>query len=211
MINFNVNSSIESEGVVSAQYLEAGIHENVELKNVEYAKTPQGNEYIAFTFENESGKLVHTEWSPKSKDDDQEKLQERVTNQIKRIKQIVTKFVPEDKYVINANNFKEFADYTVKVLNIANKGQKVRLKALYSSNGFVTLPNYSKFQFIESMSIPKEQSKIRILALDKDKMVRPTPSARINNSSNPLSDLDNLNNELSSASNSTPNIDDLPF
>jgi hypothetical protein len=152
--------NIKTENVRTFTFMEPGIHENVELTEVKYGISEKGNEYLAFYFKNDNNEqLSHTEWKPSDSE------QERIVNQMRRVKHIVTKFVPESEYVFNANSFKEFAENTIRILGNKNKGKKIRIKVTYSNTGFTDLPNY--VPFIESMDIPKEKSQLKISSIDK--------------------------------------------
>jgi hypothetical protein len=160
---YNVNTKIDSESR-SANFLDVGIHEDVELKGIEYKTSPDaGNEFMVFHFEKDGKQLSHTEWKPK--DVDPEKLENKTNNQIKRVKHIVTKFISEETYVFTATDFKSFCLNTIKLLGNSYVGKKVRIKVVYSFNNYTSLPNY--VPFIEKMEVPKEQSKLEILSIDK--------------------------------------------
>ena len=160
---YNVNKNIDSESR-SANFLDVGIHEDVELKGIEYKVSPDiGNEFMVFHFEKDGKQLSHTEWKPK--DVDPEKLENKTNNQIKRVKHIVTKFISEDLYVFEVNDFKSFCLATIKLLGNAYVGKKIRIKVVYSFSNYTSLPNY--VPFIEKMEVPKEQSKLEILSIDK--------------------------------------------
>lgn len=160
---YNMTKDLQSEASESG-FMDVGIHENVELVKVEYNETST-NEFLAFYFVNPAGEtLSHTEWKPRVSDP--QKLEAAVINQMKRIKQIVTKFVPAEEFEFKASSFKEFANNVIKILGNRYVGKKVRIKVVYSGR-FTSLPSYTKFQFIESMDVPKEKSKIKILSIDK--------------------------------------------
>jgi hypothetical protein len=200
---YNVTKELQSEGSESS-FMDVGIHENVKMTNVEYGITDKGNEFLAFYFVNETGEqLSHTEWKP-SANLEAQKLESAVINQMKRIKQIVTKFVPESEFVFVARSFKEFAESVVRVLGKRYEGKRVRIKVVYSGK-YTSLPSYTKFQFIESMDIPKEKSKIKILSLDKmSREVKPdveTPT---------IDPISVLTSDLKSPSN-TGTTENLPF
>jgi hypothetical protein len=160
---YNVNKNIDSEGR-SANFIDVGIHEDVELKGVEYKISPEaGNEFMVFHFEKDGKQLSHTEWKPK--DQDPEKLENKTNNQIKRVKHIVTKFISEDLYIFEVSDFKSFCLKTIQLLGNSYVGKKVRVKVVYSFNNFTSLPNY--VPFIEKMEVPKEKSQLEILSIDK--------------------------------------------
>ncbi len=192
---YKVDTNTNSEASTTS-FIDVGIHENVELTNVEFKVSPDGgNEYMVFHFQDEQEKtLSHTEW--KAKDDDPAKLANKQLNQIKRIKHIVTKFIPEEKYVIEADDFKTFCSETIRLLGTSYKGVKVRIKVIYSFNNYTSLPRY--VPFIENMSVPKEKSKLEILSIDK--MVKTQADQERPTQANPF--------ESSSTDTAT---DDLPF
>ena len=206
MITYNVDSTVKVD-VAKNNYIEAGIVENVELKSVRYEVTEKGNEFIEFVFEDENGgKLTQTEYKPKGTTEEQ--TLERTVKQIKRIKQLVCgyddknpatmTFVNPNNYIIRANDFKTFAEETIRLLGTSYVGKKVRIKAVYNDNGFVTLPKYSTYAFIEPMSLSKDKTMIKMLNIDK--LIRPEKSAPVGQP--------NVFEQMASA---TKPIDDLPF
>ena len=210
MITYKVDSSVNVE-VSKNNYVEAGIVDNLELKSIRYAVTDKGNEFIEFVFEDETGaKLIQTEYKPKGNTEEQEL--ERTLKQIKRIKQIICgynekdpktyTFVNPSDYNINATSFESFAKETIRILGNKNVGKKVRVKAVYNDNGFVTLPKYSTYAFIEPMSLPKDKSIIKELSIDKFK--RPEATANTNQSSANVFD-------TVAAATKPQSVDDLPF
>ena len=159
---YNVNQTIDSEARAS-NFLDVGIHEDVTLNSAEYKVSDAGNEFLVFHFERDGKKIDHTEWKPN--DADPQKLENKELNQIKRVKHIVTKFIPEDQYVFQASDFKSFCENTVKLLGNAYVGKLVRLKVIYNFNNYTSLPNY--VPFIETMEVPKAESKLETLSIDK--------------------------------------------
>lgn len=198
---------------ISNRYMGVGIHENSEIVSVEYKKTDKGNEFFAFYFENElKEKLSHTEWKvtlKKNLNDMTEKESKiyfsLVTGQIKRINEIVTTFISEEKFrTVKGNSFEEFALNTIKALGDSYKGVKVRIKVIYDKRNFTALPSYTNYDWIELMTVPKEQSKIKILA--KDKMAKSAPSY--------LEGANEVKNEIIEIDSKVPSDtteDDLPF
>jgi hypothetical protein len=165
---YNITKDLPFESITS-DFMDTGIHENVEMVKVEYGKAT--NEFIAFYFKGENGeKLVYTQWKPGGIDP--EKVTEKELNQMSRIKQICMCFIPEEKFVFQANTFEDFAKKIIELLGNTYVGIKLRVKVVYSGN-YTSLPNYWKFRFIERMdTVSKEKSKIKILSIDK--LTRPT-------------------------------------
>lgn len=196
---YNVNEKIDSESS-GANFLDVGIHEDVELISIEYKTSSEGNDFMVFTFEKDGKKVTLTEWTPK--DEDAERLESKTTNQIKRVKHIVTKFIPEDQYVFNATDFKSFCENTIKLLDNHYVGKKVRVKVIYSWNNYTSLPPYTPF--IEQMAINKADTKLEILSIDK--MVKDVADKEISEK-NPFAKTENTD----TATDPVDNTGNLPF
>lgn len=199
-MNYNMTSDINSE-VNNVSFMDVGIHENVELKNVRSEISKNGNPFLAFDFEDSKGRtLSHTEWPITNN-----ATPERIQNQMKRVRHIVVKFIPEEKYIFEAKDFTDFANKTVALLGTAYKGKKVRIKVVYNNNDFTDLPNYTPF--IESMNIPTNESKLEIISIDKvKKSVTPDPNT---GTTNPFSSKDTATDSEPESQDNTK--DDLPF
>lgn len=97
-----------------------------------------------------------------------------------KLKHIATKFV--DKDVVeeelapeNISSYADLANKYVALLKDHVNGKRVRLKATYSNKDYIELPKYPPF--IESMDVPKEQSKLKITKRDKVEVSSPTSEA----------------------------------
>lgn len=190
---YNITRDLPFESMTS-DFMDTGIHENVEMVKVEYGKAT--NEFIAFYFKGENGeKLVYTQWKPGG--DDPQKVEDKKINQMSRIKQICMCFIPEEKFIFQSNTFEEFAKKIIEVLGTSYIGVKVRVKVVYAGN-YTSLPNYWKFRFIERMDNngylgnAVVTSKIKILSIDK--MTRPVADA-IPTNTNPFTEAPLLRNE----------------
>lgn len=175
----NADQTLDSSSV----FLEAGIHENAELKSVEFKTLDSGTKFIAFYFEDTNGyKMSHTEYEPKqTPGSTDEQYHDKVANQISRIKQIVTKFIPDEEFIIEVDTFDAFGKRVISLLGERYVGKKIRIKVVYSDKGYTTLPRYWKFQFIESMDIPQDKSKIRILSIDNISRPKPNKEETVKN------------------------------
>lgn len=178
----NVTLDIPREEV-SARFMDAGIHENVELTKIESGTSPNGNKFLAFYFKNENGETgSHTEWEVTSTDPTQKA--EKELNQISRVKQIATCFMPSELFVFAAKDFEDFANKTVKLLEGKSTGVKLRVKFVYpkETSKFTSLPSYWRFRFIERMDNngfygdkTAEKSTVKLLSMDR--ISRPKPDA----------------------------------
>ena len=207
IVNYNITKDFESEST-GTNFMDVGIHENVELKRVVYDVTEKGNKFLAFYFQNETGEeLSHTEWEPK--DEDPEKHQSKTLNQAKRVHHIVTKFISKEDFVITANTFEQFAKEVMTKLGNKFVGKKVRIKVIYSWNNYTSLPKYTPF--IESMEILKEKSKLKISSTDK--MVKDKSDKESLTVVNPFVEVSTEETGAIPVNpvSQTSNIDDLPF
>lgn len=194
---------VQSE-VSGINFMDVGIHENCELKRIEYRVSDKGSEFMAFYFEDEKGKtLAHTEYKPN--DDDPDTLNNKITNQIKRVKHIATKFITNEQFDCAFDTFKEFAEKTIKALGTSFVGKKVRLKVIYSWNNYTSLPKY--VPFIESMDVLKEKSVLEISSIDKMTKDKRDEFPKVDN---PLEDLLS-DSEEEDTNESEPETSDLPF
>lgn len=140
----------------NSKYLEAGIHDNVKFTGVRTAVSPTGINFIEFRFEKDGKELLHTEWEPSTRPgDSEEQNQSKVTNQVTRIIRIMNCFYPKSVLTFNGSSYKEFTDWVVAMLNNANKDILLKLKVVYNSKGYTTLPSYVRFAFIEPMTLPE--------------------------------------------------------
>lgn len=180
-MKFLVDETIQSEGR-DLNFIEPGIHNNIQLKEIKVDTSPNGSNFIAFTFEAEDGKrLTKTEWEPLGEDDDKLK---KAKNQAKRIKHIMKRFVPEEdtKIEVDLDNWTKYASTVKAKLDPAINGIKLRLKAVYDNKNYVSTPNY--VPFVERMDV--SPSTLSISSIDK--MTREEPDEEVT-VTNPLEDL----------------------
>lgn len=187
-MKFLVDDNIDSE-VRTVNYVDVGIHDDMELTDIKIDVSPKGNNFIAFTFTDPDGRvLTKTEWEPTGQEDDV--LMKKIHNQAKRIKHIMTKYMAMEhtKIEYDTEQWVKYAS-TVKAKLDAVKGTtKVRIKAVYGNQNYVTLPNY--LPFIERMDV--EKTELAIQTIDKVTRDVPDTEARVSNpfdtSSNPVYD-----------------------
>lgn len=190
-----------------SKYMSAGINENCTLDSIEVKTSPTGNKFFQITFSNEDGQiLTHTEWEPKLGGfiDSEEKLDANMNKQYKRMLQILYCFYKDEEINFNGEHFTEFANYISSMLNNADKNIKLRIKAVYNKDGFLTLPNSVSRIFIEPMTISKEDSKI-VIDPKYDNITRPIVANKEVTVENPFK------NEATSSSSPVNTNDDLPF
>jgi hypothetical protein len=162
-MKFLVDENIQSEQR-AVNYVDVGIHDNMELTEVKVDTSPKGNNFLAFTFTDPEGRvLTKTEWQPTGPEDDV--LMKKIQNQAKRIKHIMTKFmaVEHTKIEYDTEQWVKYASTVKAKLDAVKQGVKVRIKAVYDNSNYVTLPNYTPF--IERMDT--EKTSLSILSIDK--------------------------------------------
>lgn len=167
----------------SNRYMTPDIHENSELVSVAFKTTDNGNELIEFNFENSlKERLCHTEWRVNLRkpiesmtEKEQNSYFGLITSQLTRINTIATTFISEEEMrSVTGVTFADFCKGVVAKLGDSYKGVKIRIKVVYDKRNFTALPSYNNYEWIERMTVPKENSKIRILP--KDKMVKNVPA-----------------------------------
>ena len=214
---YSVTAEIQKQDT-GRKYMEPGIHDNTDLVNVEYKKTDKGSELIAFNFVNElNEQFAHTEWKVMPHKDiatmsekESDLYIRLVTAQIRRINKIITTFISEEKMrEVKGVTFEEFCVNTIKALGNANKGVKIRIKVVYDKRNFTALPTYTNYEWIELMTVPKSESKIKILGKDKMEKDIPTNLEGANKRKNEIEENTNLVADLPQGDPSKE--DDLPF
>ena len=172
-MKFLVDEKIQSEAR-AVNYIDVGIHDNLELTEIKVDTSPKGNNFLAFTFKAEDGKmLTKTEWQPTGAEDDV--LMKKAQNQTKRVKHIMTKYLPEEatKIEYDTNEWIKYASTVKAKLDPVIKGVKVRAKAIYDNSNYVTLPNY--IPFLERMDVEKTGLAIQTI----DKLVKDAPDTEV--------------------------------
>ena len=176
-------------------YIGVGIHE-VELSDVVLDKSKSGKTFFAYYYENEDKqRLSKTEWEVNLPDNFDKLSEEKkkgydivIEQQMKRILKVATLFVPEEEFKDKAfNSFSDFCSFVKQKLEGKTKGVKLRIKAVYDKNGWVTTPTYtySSMPWIERIDqVPAEKSKIQIIE-GRDLVVRPK-QAKEQREKNPL-------------------------
>ena len=157
---YQINQTVKSEGS-STSVFPLGISENVEMTGVSVDTASNGNAFLKFAFKSEEGSsLNHFEWPI---DTNNEGWEKKLQSQMKRVKHILTKFMEEDKIIINATSFDDFAKTVITLLGNSYVGKKLRVKTVYSYNNYVSIPKY--VPFVETMDV--NPTKLNITSFDK--------------------------------------------
>ena len=203
---FSTELANKIETVSGSKYLEAGIHDDVKLVSARSAVSMNGNNFLEIKFEKNGKELVHTEWEPTpSPNATEEQTQAKATNQVSRIMQILKCFYPAEMLTFTGASYMEFITWVVNLLNDADKNKLLKVKVVYNTKGYTTLPNYAKFVFIEPMELPEgQESKIAELGIDV--FTRPVIADKEVSVNNPL---ESMTSGFVSTQASTSN--DLPF
>lgn len=188
------------------RFIPAGIHENVQLKSARLAESPTGNKFFEIVFEKDGATLTQTEWKPtKFEGMDEAALQKKEDTQFSRMMQILLCFYKDEQLIFNGSTFEEFATEVVNYLNNADKSKLLRVKIVYNSKGYTTLPSYAKYTFIEPMTLPDSMTSA-IVKLGIDNFEKPI----VADVETPVDTLDSvIKNEATSFN--TGNLNDLPF
>lgn len=148
-------------------FIPAGIHENVQLDEVKIKQTSAGVEILELTYKKDNRKCYQTEWlHPSDPIEQQEKVASRILCVLKVFfsKEVIDK--------IEAENIVDLAKKTALALSSVKDKTLLRMKFVYNDGkekSMVSTPRYSKFTWIEPMTIPANESKIQWLAnIDKD-------------------------------------------
>lgn len=167
----------------SNKYMNAGINDNVTLKEVNVLKSPNGRDYIEIIFEDANGAIASlTEWKNEKnmwiKTD--EELQRRDNQQFGRMLQILKCYF-ETIEDVELNTFVDMITWIKSKLDTVISGKKLlRLKTTYDNKGFIRVSTYGIF--VEPMDIEETQ----IVLTGRDKTVRPEIKVDDEKSTDPL-------------------------
>lgn len=165
-MSYNVNVNQNTVAEQANKQFQGGIHGNVALESVTFEspkKDGSGDPVLIFTFKGKNGETFrHIEWAvDPSRAADPVKAFE---NQGKRVKHILSKFIPEDEVVISGvSSYAEFAAKVIELLGTANEGKKVAIKLVYmrdSAKANLVFTKYLGFIGTDasSLSIGKNES-----------------------------------------------------
>lgn len=154
----------------SNKYMNAGINDNVTLKEVNILKSPNGRDYLEIIFEDADGAIASlTEWKNEKnawiKTD--EERQNRDNQQFGRMLQILKCYF-ETIEDVELNTFVDMITWVKSKLDTVISGKKLlRLKTTYDNKGFIRVSTYGIF--VEPMDVEETQ----IVLTGRDKTVRP--------------------------------------
>jgi hypothetical protein len=154
----------------SNKYMNAGINDNVTLKEVNVLKSPNGRDYLEIIFEDADGAIASlTEWKNEKnawiKTD--EERQNRDNQQFGRMLQILKCYF-ETIEDVELNTFVDMITWVKSKLDTVISGKKLlRLKTTYDNKGFIRVSTYGIF--VEPMDVEETQ----IVLTGRDKTVRP--------------------------------------
>ena len=167
----------------SNKYMNAGINDNVTLKEVNVLKSPNGRDYIEIIFEDANGAIASlTEWKNEKnmwiKTD--EELQRRDNQQFGRMLQILKCYF-ENIEDVELNTFVDMITWVKSKLDTVISGKKLlRLKTTYDNKGFIRVSTYGIF--VEPMDVEETQ----IVLTGRDKTTRPEIKVDDEKSTDPL-------------------------
>ena len=167
----------------SNKYMNAGINDNVTLKEVNVLKSPNGRDYIEIIFEDADGAIASlTEWKNEKnmwiKTD--EELQRRDNQQFGRMLQVLKCYF-ETIEDVELNTFVDMITWVKSKLDTVISGKKLlRLKTTYDNKGFIRVSTYGIF--VEPMDVEETQ----IVLTGRDKTTRPEIKVDDEKSTDPL-------------------------
>jgi hypothetical protein len=149
-------------------FMDAGINENVELKEVAFEPAKQdgtGEKVLRFYFENDKGqKFSHVEFpidptvikeQARAWGVDPVKLtNERNKDLGSRVMHILSVYLPKEQLEFKADTWEEFCKGVVSILGNTHKGIPIRIKVFYNKKDYLTFPSKTFRPFIQKMSEP---------------------------------------------------------
>lgn len=218
MNNMNINITLDDIQMGQSdslnKFIEAGIPENIGLKDVKFDISKANNKFICFYFEDENKAITSdTEYEPRPFESSdkipqfiKEKIKEKnpnandndfirehyksgVVDFISKVCQILVSagVTREQIQIPSVFDFEMFSKHAIALLNgVGYTNKKFRVKFVYNKNGFTSLPpkHKSHLQFIEPMDVTKADSKIQ--QYPSDKFERPVADKEKQGAENPF-------------------------
>ena len=188
----------------TSKYMSAGIKDNVKLAEVRVDKSPNGNDFIEITFNDEDGRTVTmTEWKNKINSwiKDEADLQKNDDKQFGRILQILSCFYPDEALQVELDSFNSMINWVNTMLgNVIANNKPLRLKIVYNNSGYTTTSHNGIF--IEPMDVAQTE----IEKLPRDRFERPVVADQ-EPSTDPLA----VPTSTSTPESNSENKDILPF
>lgn len=186
-------STKEAKAFVNSEskYLSAGIIDNVNVQEVKSGISPnKGSRFISITFVKNDSTVNTTFWEPGSfPSDTPDKVKEKFLRIMFRLTQIVEAYYPigDPATECQVENFTQLSDWFINVMNARDKSKLARAKFVYNKEGYLALPSYAKYRFIEPMEKPENwtEAPVEILT-DKDVLIRPIIADPVKSNANPF-------------------------
>lgn len=163
---YSTKTATTNNNEFNSSYMPVGINENVTLKEVNVKKTDQGRDFLEIIFENAQGQTATlTEWKNEKNqwivtDED---LQRRDNQQFGRILQVIDAFCGKHGD-FEGSSFVEMINWVQNEFENAKsyltESTKLRLKVVYDKKGYTKVSSLGIF--VEPMSVPEEQSQIKL-------------------------------------------------
>jgi len=161
MIDLN-DESIAGEG--NAVKIFNGGNASANVENCELVRIEKADKYDALDFffaDSSGGEIKLREWFVDYERDGYEKKE---LSQAKRIKHILTKFLPEGTQLPQAQNSEDLLKKATAALGNTFAGVKLRMKVTFKESGYLQIPPY--VPFLESMAVPANESKLYMGNID---------------------------------------------
>lgn len=157
-------------------YFDGGIHDGVIIEKISYEnvkKDDSGKMILAFHFKGAKGETFrHVEWPIEESD---AKAESKVANMGKRVKHILSKFMPEENIVINnVTTFEQYANAIVTLAGSSFNGKTFSIKLLYDDKNNLGFPKYVGF-------IAKDAGTLKISNTEKIVKEQPTSTGAVEN------------------------------
>jgi hypothetical protein len=159
MINLN-DASINSEGGAPIfNGGDAGVRIPCVLAEIKQDEQSGGWD---FTFQDATGATIrHREWVV---DYERPDAADKEMKQAKRLKHILTKYLPEGAELPQAQNSEDLLQKCVQALGSSFAGKQVNLKVTFKDNGYLQVAPY--VPFMELGTTPENESKLRFTNID---------------------------------------------
>lgn len=177
MSDFNFSTKAAKTFVESeSKYLSAGIAEDVVIESARFETSPTGAKYITTNLKKGDSIVNMTTWEPKQwPGDTEDALKGKYLKVIYRLSQVLEAIYPVGDPILDfeGKDFSDIVQWYIGAVEKSDKTKLVRAKFTYSRKGYLTLPEYAKYRFVEPMVKPANWPYEDVAINDRDILVRP--------------------------------------
>lgn len=153
-----------------------GFVDDLFMTEVEVGQAENGSTYICFKFKDDHGTVSQYEYEVAP---DAENAENRIKSQMKRLKHVITKFVPEGTQLPSAETFPDMYNKLKGMLETTNyRNVRLRGKLVFNAKDWLSFPKY--VPYLEDGSVDISDTSLSLKSVEDGGIDKLTKSAADN-------------------------------